>query len=687
MNITAIVMLAVAIAAVADNDSISDVQLGEVEVSTSRVVEKGDHVNLYMSDRNRKFGTNALDAVSTLPMFQSGLNATKLTSTERQEVYVLINGVPSTAIDLRSLKSDEIRYVEYYSVTPAKYLMFTQGPVANIITRTPRDYYGAIYANAVNSVTTGYGTDQLSVTLADSLNRIKATYFCDYRRLSHGVRTSVYDYGSNGKSRAESNGDTYSGAYQYIQGAWQRYDGKDMLNIDVKYGWNPSRERHNMTLTSDYDGMKLEGYSSQYMRNGSKSGTADIYYSHSFGMKGVLSANVVNYLAKSYSSSTLSQGYASEEDNAFAVNDRVDNTTYGLVAALSYMRPWLGATFIGGGQFNYRRLSQRYGVTRETPALADGFVYAAMVWNRNGMTFYPTLGLSVSGRKSTGRSDTYVLPYGRIYADWWGKDRLRGCTVQLTATVDNNPPTTGQLTESVTTIDRGFVSTGNPGLEAYWRASLKTVLGYYAPDGSKQFSIIYTPRYLHRPFAPVLYATDGVMVKRPEQLRDNVTQYLDMNVKWSVTDWLELAPYCELRTTRYTTPMRKVRWHYWRAGGTVSVSAGNFDGEINLNSPVRSVGGDLEAFECQQYSVILMYKYRAWSFGAEWHYSGYSWQGGSCEGFSYRIGDNWKRLRTNVMLTTTWSFSKGKSRRPGQKLLNLNVSDDGLVNDNRVKKY
>ncbi len=39
---------------------------------------------------NKKFGTNALDAVSSLELFQTAINETKLVSWDRQNVFILI---------------------------------------------------------------------------------------------------------------------------------------------------------------------------------------------------------------------------------------------------------------------------------------------------------------------------------------------------------------------------------------------------------------------------------------------------------------------------------------------------------------------------------------------------------------------------------------------------------------------
>lgn len=55
--------------ATATSDTTGVVSLNEVEIVAERVIHKGDHEVLLLSDENRTFGTNALDAISSLVYF------------------------------------------------------------------------------------------------------------------------------------------------------------------------------------------------------------------------------------------------------------------------------------------------------------------------------------------------------------------------------------------------------------------------------------------------------------------------------------------------------------------------------------------------------------------------------------------------------------------------------------------
>lgn len=111
----------------AANDTTGVISLEEVEIVAERVIHKGDHEVLLLSDENRTFGTNALDAISSLVYFNTSLNGRTLTNDLNQSVYILINGVPADGDRLRTYKGKDIKKVEYYAIAPPKYMILPMG--------------------------------------------------------------------------------------------------------------------------------------------------------------------------------------------------------------------------------------------------------------------------------------------------------------------------------------------------------------------------------------------------------------------------------------------------------------------------------------------------------------------------------------------------------------------------------
>lgn len=93
-------------------------ELKEVVVEGERIIHKTGRDVLLLSDQNRKFGVNALEAISSMNYFQTTIGENKLSSYDGQPVLITINGVPATGYDLCTYSADEIKSVEYYAVTP-----------------------------------------------------------------------------------------------------------------------------------------------------------------------------------------------------------------------------------------------------------------------------------------------------------------------------------------------------------------------------------------------------------------------------------------------------------------------------------------------------------------------------------------------------------------------------------------
>ena len=239
-------------------DSTDVHKIDDVVITADKIVNRGDHQDLYLSDENRNFGTNALEAVSTLPFFRTNLNSTSLTSSDMQNVFILINGVPSTGANLRAYKGDDIKKVEYYNVAPPEYMGYTMGPVANIIVKKRHDRAYTGYFNTSNSVTTGFGTNQADLTYSDSLNMVNLEYLIDYRDIKDIERQTEFDYG-NGKSSRYSGKNNYKGQYHNIGATYQRYQGSHLFNAKLYAIISPGQDNENRSGIIQSENLYYQG--------------------------------------------------------------------------------------------------------------------------------------------------------------------------------------------------------------------------------------------------------------------------------------------------------------------------------------------------------------------------------------------------------------------------------------------
>lgn len=285
-----------------NKDSIPSKELQEVVVSGDRILHKDGYQILMLDSYNRNYGTNALDAVSSLSMFLSSLNDNKLVSWDRSEVFILINGVPSTAMDLRSYKGSDIKNVEYYANAPSQYMGFTEGPLVNVVLKKRHDRLYTGYFNAVNSVTTGFGTDQIDLSYSDSLNQVKAGYILDYRDEKDISIHSEYEFLPSWSSTYE-NKERYSGQYHSLYGSYQHYRTNHLFNAKLSFVTSPGKETTSGNLSRCEGGDLKYSTNNTLLKSNARSASVDLYYNSVFNNGSVFAIDIVNTLGRSYSQS------------------------------------------------------------------------------------------------------------------------------------------------------------------------------------------------------------------------------------------------------------------------------------------------------------------------------------------------------------------------------------------------
>ena len=659
----------------ADLDSIPVQELREVTVEGDRILHKDGHEILLLDRRNRNFGTNALDAVSSLPRFITSLNETKLTSWDHSEVFILINGVPSTAIDLRSYKASDIKNVEYYSSAPSQYMSLTDGPLINVVMKKRHDRLYTGYINLLNSVTTGFGTDQIDLSYSDSLNQVKAGYLLDYRDEKDISMRSEYEYSPSWTS-IYNNRKRYTRLHQSLYGSYQHYRTNHLFNARMILDSDPDKYQSSGEIIRS-DGEDVQSsLNKSLLKASSKSATLDLYYNYILKNGSVIAVDVMNTFGRSHSESDI---YSPADGT---VGSRTDSRSYSLVANAFFSSNAWGWKYTLGSRYEYKRLRQEYSGITDRPFSHREFLSLGFMRSFGAWSLVPSLGLNVLARSEGDKAKTYALPYLRLYTDWWGQGKLKGFSAQLTLLSRHVAPQLSLLTESFTYRDYRYLTVGNPALKNYMENSAKVVLCYFIPGRKDQIVLMGQTEYTKDPIASTLKVKDGYAYLQPSNLKHSSKHSFYLYGSWYPWAWLEVSPYVECYIHRYRASYN-VRESHLRYGGTLSATAGHVTFILDANSPTRDFDGDLTRDGSAQYAAIVQYKYRDWSFGAEYHYLGHNNRiYGESAGFRMLEENDWVPLHTMVSVTATYSFSLGKARRHGSKL--LNESDSG---DNGLNRY
>ena len=662
-----------------------EIQMKDFVVTGDNIISRGDHQILFLTKENRMFGTNALDAVSSLSLFYPQLNAKNLLSYDQKEILILINGVPSSAMDLRGFKGSDIKHVEYYNVPPPKYMALTSGPVANIVMKRRHDQLYTAYANTLNSFTTGYGTNQLNLAYTDSLNMVRVNYSNDYRNIHHIETTFEDAFGSASKTLYSGDRQKYMGFYNGVQVSYQRFQGPHLLNIKLGYDFDP-RHQYNPTNLKEYIGNDVfSGHRDDTLSTRSNSYVVDLFYQLTLPKRRSLAFNVVNTFTHSRSDNMIYESFEGKGRDYYVAN-RIRNRIYSLIANATYHSPFAGGSLSAGAWYSGAYMRQESGIAVYRPENHNLFLYSGIYWNVKTVNLYPSVGMQYIHQPSAERNRNYTAPYVRFYADWWPQKKLKGFTVQLTMQLQVENPSLSELTSSVTAKTYNFYTMGNPNLKQSLYYNGKLAVAYFKPQSQDYISLQYIPSYYNSTYVSVLSVEGNQAVLRPERTGSLFNNLWQLFARKQIGKWFSLNPYVTYNYKRYDTPSEAVRLSYLRYGGALIYNTPKMSIMASANSPVKDRRGDLTVKSSAQYSFSFIYKYKAWSVGMRWNYAG---KGeitkGSIPGFQYREESTWKPMRNMFSLTATWSFSHGRSRQHPSKSLNNSYSDNGLTKFNEPK--
>lgn len=674
-----------------NNDSTHVNELKEIVVEGETYRIEGEKHILFLSKENRNFGTNALDAISSLNRFKTTLDATTLQTINNENVFILINGVPSEGIDLRTFKGKDIKNVEYYQQAPAQYMVFTTGPIINVVLKKSHEAYFGGYFNTKNAVNTGFGTNQVTLSYRDSLNQMNLNYFGDYRNIHNIIINSKYN--SSYSSTFFDQSQLYKGDLNNISASYQRFEGLHLFNAKLSLKTNPRNQKTNGVgyyITSpDEPIFQFSNFSNA--RSRSRSVNMALYYIKMLSAQSSLSAQIVGNVGDSYSESELNPNQVETfEDNVIntvrPLLTQIDNDTYAVRGSVSYTNYTKAGTFSGSALYNYAQLNSSFKDSKSKVLSHKSYLYAGYSnffdptkhSSITPCTTNLTAGLAVQNQHTWINSYTQVSPYIQGYIDWWPQ-KLKGFTTQLTLSFQRNQPEISLLSEVQTNINYDLVYIGNPILKNWTKTGAKVVIGYFPRTSRNRISVIANIDYRHKPIATVLCLDGQYNYITPTNLNYTFNPSFYLNGSWYPVKWLEVSPYIEYYMFRFNTPNSKVRKGYLRYGGRIAFLKDSWSLILAANSPTKTYTGDFSEDDVAQYAVQFQYKYRNWALGTSCNFrSGKSLTSASSSFYHYSVVQKWKPLYYLTQISIVYSFSVGRARRHQNPSNNEDLNNTGL---------
>ena len=663
-------------------------ELKEVVVEGERIIHKPGCDILLLSDQNRKFGVNALEAISSINYFKTSIGGHDLTSYDGQSVLITINGIPATGYDLCAYSADEIKSVEYYAVTPPEFMSETDGPVINVITRKPRKHMVSGYFDLANAVSTLSGVNYGNLTYADSLNRVQASYRIGYNNFGDVEENSIFRYAPDHVAQYAKTGKLVS-TWHTLDLVYQRDQGPHMFSATLSGLYEHSDEHTEGTANIVEADVTANGTSLDLAKANAKSLALRLYYRLRLGGGRTFAFTVANTLGQSGSDATLRRNVAPPYDALnYDVSSITDNNTYALGAAAIFMMPLPNGQFSASARYGYTRLRQTNMGDLTHPSTHNAYAFAQYVWMKSGFSIIPSLGVTaIRDCLPVGNNNTF-MPLVMLNASWRApKGLLYGWLARLNYSMPTYTTNLGNMTDSYSYIDNGFIAAGNPDLESYSVHRSTLSVEYMSPDGRNSLRFATFPSYARHPMARVLTDIDGMMVRRMENIRYSYSNGFSMSAAWHVLPWLELHSNIDYHYRRDVMYDRRVSFSQWRLCGGFTVSKGHFEASASFNPPVKNIDGDLFKRESTQTVGRLRYKLNNFSVACRYlHYSQNNYTIGRSADFSYKIDTSRKACNHFVEIVLTYSFSKGKQTQHDNPMLYEGSSETGLGDFNGVVK-
>lgn len=658
--------------------------LSEVVVTATMLKSYGNKDEIFLKKKNLKIGTNALDAISSLPQFKKNFMSDELETVNRKSLLILIDGKRSSAKELSILQTSDIKKLNFYSDPPARYAHESIGAVLDVIIRRRKEKQYSLYLNTKNSFTTGYGTDVASIMYSDSLNRLSAAYFIDYRALNDNRMNNTYLYENSGNYYKGLPG-TYNGRYHIGQLTYQRYQGNNLFNAKLEYRKSPGKEKYSQQVLANNTEKEFVGTNNKNLRSDYDAWSLDLYFMKNFTDTRSLSINAVNTYYTSYSDNVLFRVINNEPSMNYSYENHFKNKSYSFIAEVVYSdKLWKGDWNIGA-YFLYKNLHQTFNFNDKSN-LNYRTKYVYTDYSNQWKKLSYTLGVAIDNTDyHTVSNDSYnywvMRPSVSLNYQW-----NKIISFRLNSSIKSKIPDIGYLTNNIVSIDEHYFSKGNTTLKPYYYYNNELKFQIVSRDNKFYFSPAFFYNYYIHPNAPLLLKDSETIIKQYTKL-DNMSEIgYSVTASWNPVQWITFQPYYQYSYQDYRTPNNQVRHSVHNTGISLQFVLKDIQFMWNGNLPFTNVDGDIYNKVGGNMSSSVLWKHKSVSLGAEWIYNPHpSRIYASIDGFQFMEETLWNDFKSLVDVKFTYYLLKGKSRKHISKKINNSDTDSGLTKSNTAK--
>ena len=326
--------------------------LDEVVVSASLVKRFADKKEYRLTSAEKSRYSSALSALEFLPKIQ--VLDQSVSSVDGKAVKILINGIPSTPIDLSVISPEDIAKIDYYTQPPVQYSNMGLGAVINVVTREKQNG-GSVGVNTQNAVTTGFGNNVVNFKYNWGHSQIGVTYNINYRNYNKRVLDEEMAYsvgGTDFEKRKSGRNSPYAYEQQMAEISFNNAKADNYL-FSAKLSFNSLNRRRSSVqdILSSVDGKESHKTGESQDKDKYISPVMDMYFSKSFGSKHELIVNLVGTYYKSDYDYEYQELQEAEPD--FETATVIHTDKYSVIGEVLYTYKMKTANLYAGARYMY----------------------------------------------------------------------------------------------------------------------------------------------------------------------------------------------------------------------------------------------------------------------------------------------------------------------------------------------
>lgn len=661
-------------------------QLGEVTVTASNVVNQSDRKIIFPSREELAASTNGANLLEAmmLPRIQVDPITKAISASGGGKVQLCINGAKMDEKDITALQPQDIVRIEYIENPGLRY--GDTEAVLNYITRRHKAG-GSVSVDMMNSPLIVFHNDEVSARFNNKKSEFSLYYNASPRDFFQTWRTNQETFHFEDGTLLNRTEEgipgrltelNHSGAFAYS------YQEPDKYLLNAKFGYWGYLQPH-----TDF---KSDIYSAQYpddvteMRDLKDRKThrpyVDLYYQHNLKHKQFLAINVVaTYI---YSDSKRTYQEKQNEELLTDIFSGVTGNKYSVIGEGIYEKEFEKGRLSAGLQHTQAFSDNTYsGNLPYTTNMkqAETYLYSEFQGKWKKLDYTLGVGATRSYLKQEGEAGYQTYTFRpRFSLRYAFSDQLYA---RLNGRLVNNSPALSELSAVEQLIDSMQIQRGNPALNPYNTYQADLYLEYRIGPVSAGLS----SRYRNSPKAIMesTFTENGMFVHTYE----NQDGFQSFNGELNLRAGL-LRNILQVSLTGGVNRFRSDGKEYlhtytnWYFKADVMAQYKNLTAAFSIYNRRNNFWGESMSSGENMHMLMLRYKYKQIAVGA-----------GMINPFANnykRIDENWnkhvssyKEMYINessrlFFLTFAWNFQFGRKYQTGDKMLNNEDSESGVMN-------